>query len=342
MLVKFSVLIGYLSCLPWIAWSTDGSLNMMLTYLHAVGVCILLYVLFFASATLAEQKTNDLYGLRHILFNVELPPKTMWFNMGLWDKKGIRFPTACENLVHAVVSKMDMKAGSSVLDVGFGCGDSCILLAETYHCQVTGLTNELSQWKIAEKRVSSQEHLRNKIQLIHGSADNIHQWLPPTTSFDYILSIDSAYHYNTRWSFLKDARDKLNIGGVVGLYDLALDDSFANGTRSPFATLFLKCICKAMHVPIRNLVTVTEYKRIVSDLAYLNVQVQPLDRRVVFGGLANTLAQLDVTTKQYGIGVSLSNKLFLKASRFIFDVLAKSSIFIPIIVICRKEGTETM
>lgn len=59
---------------------------------------------------------NEMYGLRHLIFNLDFQPKTLWFNMGLWDNsKDLNFPEACENLVHAVLSNLNIKPNSTIL-----------------------------------------------------------------------------------------------------------------------------------------------------------------------------------------------------------------------------------
>lgn len=150
MYTEISIFIGYVCIIPVISVYTDGLIKDILLYSHALGISCIFYLLINQVDTATTEK-NELYGLRHLLFNLQLPPTTLWFNMGLWDKPDLTFPQACENLVHAVAKVMDIKPVSTVLgkiffytciyiyifglnvllvvDVGFGCGDSCIVLA---------------------------------------------------------------------------------------------------------------------------------------------------------------------------------------------------------------------
>jgi hypothetical protein len=119
LLYNTSIVLGYSSILPLIIIYTDGSIKSILLYLHALGIASIIYLLVnLPPASIKETQPtgqNEIYGLRHLLFNLELPPKTLWFNMGLWDKEGLSFPEACENLVHTVAEKMDIKPASTVL-----------------------------------------------------------------------------------------------------------------------------------------------------------------------------------------------------------------------------------
>jgi hypothetical protein len=116
MYTSISVIVGYLCILPIISNYTDGTIKSILLYLHALGISVTLY--FFTNNTSKNDTAtdkNEIYGLRHLLFNLELPPKTLWFNMGLWDKPDLTFPQACENLVHAVAKTIKIKPVSAVL-----------------------------------------------------------------------------------------------------------------------------------------------------------------------------------------------------------------------------------
>ncbi|GAA5811016.1 hypothetical protein MFLAVUS_004445 [Mucor flavus] len=231
--------------------------------------------------------------------------------MGLWDKPDLTFPQACENLVHAVAKVMDIKPVSTVLG--------------------KGITNELSQWRIASDRISPTK-LKDQITLIHGSADDLSQHISSVEIYDYIVSIDSAYHYNTRWDFLKNALSHLKPkGGTIGLYDLCIDSEFLKETSS-MQYRFLKLICEATHIPIGNLVTVEEYQKRLVVMGYEKIEMISLDRAQVFGGLSKSFnAQYD-TVMKYGIGVSLSNKVFLKVSSFIFGLFGSKPWLVPVIV----------
>lgn len=188
----------------------------------------------------------------------------------------------------------------------------------------------MSQWHIAKDRISSTQ-LENQINLIHGSADDLDQHIAPTDTYDYIVSIDSAYHYNTRWDFLKSAFTHLKPKGVIGLYDLCIDPTFIKKV-TPFHYNIFKFICQAVHIPIENLVTTEDYEKRLVDLGYKEVQIISLDRMQVFGGLSKSFDTQYDTVMKYGIGVSLPNRIFLKVSSFLFSLLGTRPWLVPVIV----------
>lgn len=93
----FLIVAAYFAVLPAILFFLDGNMQQVLLYLHALCVPLLFQLSF----------QDGMYKLRHVVFNLELPPKTLWFNMGLWDNDTVKsYGDACRRLVSEVVSRM--------------------------------------------------------------------------------------------------------------------------------------------------------------------------------------------------------------------------------------------
>ncbi|KAI8888541.1 S-adenosyl-L-methionine-dependent methyltransferase [Backusella circina FSU 941] len=243
--------------------------------------------------------------------------------MGLWEMPHATFPEACEHLVKTVVKGMHLNRESDVLDVGFGCGDSCILLSEKYGCNITGITNELSQYDIATSRITT-----HNIQLIHGSADHLSTLLPHNKKYTHVISIDSAYHYNTRSSFFKQVHDEcLQAGGTLGLFDLVIAKEYKNRTVTDV-------LCRLLHIPKANVVTVEEYHAQLVEAGFTGVEVQALERAQVFGGLA---AFLERRREAFGNELSMGNRLFLIITGWMFAKLATGPWVVPVLVKADKS-----
>ena len=89
---------------------------------------------------------GDIYGLSHWRLNIKVPAETMWMNMGYWET-ATSFPVACESLLLQVLETAGiispvsqpgnliptpeiLQSGISILDLGFGCGDQTLCLAQ--------------------------------------------------------------------------------------------------------------------------------------------------------------------------------------------------------------------
>ncbi|KAF2493290.1 hypothetical protein BU16DRAFT_563455 [Lophium mytilinum] len=134
----------------------------------------------------------EVYGLEHGRLNIDLPPKSMWMNMGYW-KDTNDFPTACRALLIKVLETADVmrrtpgkdeSTALELIDLGFGCGDQTEYLTRQvegssgtlYHAdewarttssqqkfplfrKYTGITLSKTQFKYAEARLNTFQHL---------------------------------------------------------------------------------------------------------------------------------------------------------------------------------------
>lgn len=179
--------------------------------------------------------------------------------------------------------------------------------------------------------------MKDNISLLHGSADNLKDLISSKDIYDYIISVDSAYHYNTRWSFLESAYVHLKQqGGMIGLYDLTIDPSFKN-TASASQKQMIKFICDALSIPLKNLVTPEEYQTHLESIGYKKVQIQQLDRKRIFGGLSAAFKKQYATAVKNGIGISIKNTIVLKVSSYLFGMLAEKPYIVPVLVQGTKE-----
>ncbi|KAK9719252.1 hypothetical protein K7432_004915 [Basidiobolus ranarum] len=221
-------------------------------------------------------KETTIYGLEQGVLNLVRP--NLWMNMGYW-KNTQDFQVACKALVSMVAETAHFKSGDTILDVGYGCGDQDIYLQEEYKLsKIVGFTLEPVQQVVAKQKVSELK-LDETIQLELGDAAQISTLLAskglPTT-YDRVISIDSAYHYNTRASFLQQSFDHLRSGGSIGLADIIL-------ARKPHTWLgqtVLKLICSASEIPYENMVSEVEYREMLERLGYTEITLVPIDEDV--------------------------------------------------------------
>ncbi|KAF9210112.1 hypothetical protein BGZ49_005508 [Haplosporangium sp. Z 27] len=245
----------------------------------------------------AKSQLNQrvMYGLQHAFLNLEVTG--WWFNMGLWDKsKPMRFQDACKAMVEKVTSNLDINRASHILDVGFGCGDQDVYMAQLYQpAQITGITIEAIQHHAAQELIKRTSTPGTEIQLHVADASRLPEFLESTPTifskaqsylnhhFTHVVSIDSAYHYNTRAQFLKNASQVLlpDIGRLA-LADMILAKP---APTSILGNAVFKAVFGAMEVPVVNMKTMDEYKQDLVDAGFVDIEIECIEDRV-FSGLA--------------------------------------------------------
>ncbi|KAG0004052.1 hypothetical protein BGZ80_008908 [Entomortierella chlamydospora] len=243
----------------------------------------------------SELNQRVMYGLQHAFLNLEVTG--WWFNMGLWDKsKPMRFQDACKALVEKVTSHLNINHESHILDVGFGCGDQDVYMAQLYQpAQITGITIEAIQHHAAQELIKRTSIPGTEIQLHVADASKLPEFLASTPEvfsraqdhqdgrFTHVVSIDSAYHYNTRAQFLKNASLVLvPETGRLALADMILAKP---APTSGLGRAIFKAVFSAMEVPATNMKTMDEYKQDLMDAGFVDIEIECIEDRV-FSGLA--------------------------------------------------------
>ncbi|KAK4331124.1 methyltransferase type 11, McyJ-like protein [Rhodotorula toruloides] len=149
-------------------------------------------------------------------------PQTRWFNMGYWDTHTDSFADACAQLCRKVAQAARLEPHQRICEVGYGSGDSTLLLAREFSPKsYVGLTSLHSQCETAKRRAAEAGLPADQFRLLQGdAATDLAQF--PSSSVDAVLAVDCAYHFNTRSSFLSSAHALLSPGGSIALTDLLL------------------------------------------------------------------------------------------------------------------------
>ncbi|KAG0325803.1 hypothetical protein BG004_003111 [Podila humilis] len=239
---------------------------------------------------------KPMYGLQHAFLNLEVTG--WWFNMGLWDKtRNMRFQEACEALVDKVTSNVNITGNSHILDVGFGCGDQDVYMAQRYKPKrITGITIEPIQHHAAQELVKKSNLAGTAVDLHIADASYLHDFLDKTPgvfgpvgplstkTFSHVISIDSAYHYNTRAEFLKNAFSVLTPGsGHLALADMILAKP---APTSSLGRYIFEAVFGAMEVPVVNMKGLEEYKQDLVEAGFVDIEIECVEDRV-FSGLAD-------------------------------------------------------
>ncbi len=187
-------------------------------------------------------------------------PDSTWINLGLWTGN-CSYEKACERLAESVGEMVQMKASSSVLDVGCGNGDSLLLWKRMFQAgHICGVNISPTEVAAARSLTSHDED----IVVCKGDARSISS-LVDISSFSHVVCVDCAYHFDTRKEFLEKLFETKKTRARLGVADLVLSCKWEQGLensrslwdiflRSPYRAVILKALSVCAGIPFANLV----------------------------------------------------------------------------------------
>jgi MPBQ/MSBQ methyltransferase len=171
-------------------------------------------------------------------------------NFGYWGPHTRNQREASENLVDRLLDLMPHKTGT-ILDVACGMGASTRHLLRHYKPgQVTGIN-------ISDKQLATCRRNAPDCRFINMNATDLKF---ADASFENILCVEAAFHFDTRERFLEEAYRVLEPRGYLALSDILLRPSFAAAVRD--------------RVPEANLVPdVAQYRALYERRGFEDVRV---------------------------------------------------------------------
>jgi microcystin synthetase protein McyJ len=139
----------------------------------------------------------------------------LWLNFGYW--KGVSTQDqACRQLADLLASAARMGPGHQVLDCGFGFAEQDFHWLETRKpAHITGINITPLHLEVAQKRIDGRGYA-DRMTLHRASATK----LPfPDASFDCVVALESAFHFNPREDFFAEAFRVLKPGGWLAAAD---------------------------------------------------------------------------------------------------------------------------
>jgi len=147
--------------------------------------------------------------------------ESMTYSCGYYGRGATTLEQAQNDKYKLICEKLDIKAGSTVLDIGCGWGGFSIYVAKHYGANVTGVTVSKEQLKIAQKRAEGLP-IEFRLQDYRALKD---------VQFDNIVSIGMFEHvgYKNYPEFMKVTKKLLKPDGKILLHTIGSSVSVTNG-----------------------------------------------------------------------------------------------------------------
>ena len=205
--------------------------------------------------------------------------KPLWLNLGYW-KVARTYPDACVAMVELLGTRAGLQPGDGVLDVGVGFAEQDFVLLDRFKVShITGIDITPVHVDKGRDRVA-RRGLEKKIDIRLGSATAMEF---PDASFEKVLALECAFHFDTRDQFMREAFRVLKPGGTIALADMLPN----SGKKSGLTTVFGR---KYGHFPDANYYDREEYRWRLAAAGFGDVLVESI-REDVYPAMAKYVRQ---------------------------------------------------
>lgn len=252
----------------------------------------------------------------------------LYLNLGYW-KTAQTIDEACEDLALLVAETAAIGPADEVVDVGFGFADQDMLWVQRFAPKrIVGLNVTPSQVELGRKRVQ-ERGLSDRIELLEASATDMPL---PTCSFDKVVGVECAFHFDTRERFFAEAFRVLRPGGRLVLADIIRAAPDARPFRRMMQANNWKFFLKKYAVPEANSDSHESYRAKLERQGFVGARITSI-REQVYPGLHAFMARDPSMLRRFHWLARLPYHLMLR-----FDADAVYSAYDYVLVEAEKPG----
>jgi len=216
---------------------------------------------------------EGMYGNRQrMMMKLNHKIDTFWMNLGYHSgeyKEGLHrvtYPEAASNMARKLAQNAGLTASDKLVDIGFGYGDQDFLFHREFGVKdITGFNLCMTNVEIATQR-AKKDGLEKIIDFRYGDAVKI----PLTEKVaDKVFSLESAFHYETREDFFREAFRILKPGGILATADYIPKP----GVEVPEWAI-PPCI------PAYNVYDINRYTALLTQIGFTDISIEDITKDV--------------------------------------------------------------
>ena len=170
------------------------------------------------SKTNARKNISAHYDLSNDFYKLMLD-KTMMYSSAVFENKDQDLYDAQKNKLEKLSSKLNIKDGSKVLEIGSGWGAMAIHLAKDKKCDVTTVTLSVEQKKLCKERFK-KEGIEDKIDILLKDYRDLKGEFDAIIAFEMFEAVGREYFH----IFFKKCQELLKPSGVLVLQVITIPD----------------------------------------------------------------------------------------------------------------------
>ena len=230
-------------------------LNFIVLYSLFFIIIIVVFFYFVYKYTI-HKFSNNYDNFIKILKNVD-NNNLNFMNFGYWEDKHMSLTNANKKLCDFVINQTNIKG--KFLDIGCGYGEQDFYWNEKHGHEIIAL--DISKKQIDYAKAKADKLGNKSIKFLQGDATS----LPfENNSFNNIICLESAFHYNPRVNFFKESYRVLNKDGELIIADIVLKNNHYGILKSAFIHFFKEILS----VPDKNLITSNDYANQLKEYGF--------------------------------------------------------------------------